>query len=72
MKDSQAGAALSVVGVLSPLASRAPLRRLHLTELLKRASRSTPATSTGLAALEKSGDIQKDIQNVKVFQDKYK
>src|SRR5216683_1689152 len=43
MNDSQAGAALSAVGVLSPLASRAPLPRLHLTGLLKRASRSTPA-----------------------------
>ncbi len=43
MNDSQAGAALSAVGVLSPLALRAPLRRLHLTGLLKRASRSTPA-----------------------------
>jgi hypothetical protein len=43
MKDSQAGAALTAVGVLSPLALRAPLPRLHLTGSLKTASRSTPA-----------------------------
>src|SRR6266446_5423331 len=43
MNDSQAGAALSAVGVLSPLASKAPSPRLHLTGSLKRASRSTPA-----------------------------
>ncbi len=43
MKDSQAGTALSAVGVLSPLTSRALLPRLHLTGLLKRVSTSTPA-----------------------------
>src|SRR5882724_7104207 len=43
MNDSQAGAALTAVGVLSPLALRAPLPRLHLTGSLKTASRSTPA-----------------------------
>jgi hypothetical protein len=43
MKDSQACAALTAVGALSPLALRSPLPRLHLTGSLKRASRSTPA-----------------------------
>jgi hypothetical protein len=43
MTDSQAGAALTAVGVLSHLALRAPLPLLHLTGSLKRASRSTPA-----------------------------
>jgi hypothetical protein len=39
----QAGPVLTAVGASSPLASRSPTRRLHLTGLLKRASRSTPA-----------------------------